>query len=120
MVGVTVSSCLVLMVSQNTRNSYLAKISLSSRQKALAEELGRKMYDIERKASQGQDIRNEQDDFKVTLTRWESAQKALITGSEHYGTSGSNSNASQEMLQMSSGQFVHGREFLTRHLYWKY
>lgn len=112
MVGITVASCIVLLVSQNTRNTYLSKISLSSRQKALAEELGRKMYDIQRKVSQGQDIRNEQDDFQVTLNRWESAQKALITGSEHYGTSGSNSNASQEMLQMSSGQFVHGREFL--------
>jgi len=113
MVCVTVSSCVILYVSQSSKNSYLSKISLSSRQKALAEELGRKMYDIHRHTNSGQDIADATDDFKLTLNRWESAQKALITGSDHYGTHGDNSNASQEMLQKSSGQFVQGRDFMS-------
>jgi len=115
-VGVTVTSCVVLIVSQVNQNSYLSKISLSSRQKALAEELGRKMYDIHRHSATGQDMQNEINDFKLTLNKWESAQKALITGSELYGTSGSNSNASQEMLQQSSGHFVQGRDFLSLYI----
>ena len=113
MVCVTVSSCVILYVSQSSKNSYLSKISLSSRQKALAEELGRKMYDIHLRTNSGQDIADATDDFKLTLNRWESAQKALITGSDHYGTHGDNSNASQEMLQKSSGQFVQGRDFMS-------
>ena len=112
MVGITVTSCVVLIVSQLNQDSYLSKISLSSRQKALAEELGRKMYNVHRRASSGLEVKNEVDEFKLILNKWESAQKALITGSDHYGTSGSNSNASQEMLQQSSGQFVQGRDFL--------
>ncbi len=112
MVCITVSSCVILSISQSTKNNYLSKISLSSRQKALAEELGRKMYDIHRHANSGQDIATATDDFKLTLNKWESAQKALITGSDHYGTHGDNSNASQEMLQKSSGQFVQGRDFM--------
>jgi signal transduction histidine kinase/CheY-like chemotaxis protein len=106
----------MLVVSQLSQNSYLSKISLSSRQKAIAEELGRKMYDIHRHTANGEDSQNEINDFKLTLNKWESAQKALITGSDHYGTSGSNSNASQEMLQQSSGHFVQGRDFLSLYI----
>ena len=112
MVALAVASCVVLIVSQLNQNNYLSKISLSSRQKALAEELGRKMYDIHRQTNSGADLADATDDFKLTLKRWESAQKALITGSDHYGTRGDNSNASQEMLQQSSGQFVQARDFL--------
>lgn len=112
MVALAVASCVVLIVSQLNQNNYLSKISLSSRQKALAEELGRKMYDIHRQTNSEADLADATDDFKLTLKRWESAQKALITGSDHYGTRGDNSNASQEMLQQSSGQFVQARDFL--------
>ena len=116
MVGLAVASCVVLIVSQLNQNNYLSKISLSSRQKALAEELGRKMYDIHRQTNSGADLANGTDDFKLTLNRWESAQKALIAGSDHYGTRGDNSNASQEMLQQSSGLFVQGRDFLNEYI----
>ena len=116
MVGLAVASCVVLIVSQLNQNNYLSKISLSSRQKALAEELGRKMYDIHRQTNSGADLSNATNDFKLTLNKWESAQKALITGSDHYGTRGDNSNASQEMLQQSSGLFVQGRDFLNEYI----
>ncbi len=116
MVGVTVASCVVLIYSQNNMSSYLSKISLSSRQKALAEELGRRMYDINRKLSANTEIQAEVAEFEVSLNKWENAQKALITGSEQYGTSGSNTNASQAMLQSSSVQFVHCRDFLTAYI----
>ena len=111
-VFITTSAGLALFYSQRNQNNFLTKISLSSRQKAIAEELGRKMYNIQRNAKSNLDISAESDDFRLTLNKWESAQKALLTGSEHYGTSGNNSNASQAMLQQSSGQFVQGRDFL--------
>ena len=113
MVFITSAAAIALFFSQQSQNNYLTKISLSSRQKAIAEELGRKMYGIQRHSKVNEDIRSETDDFRLTLNKWESAQKALLTGSEHYGTNGNNSNASQAMLQESSGQFVQGRDFLT-------
>ncbi len=112
MVGITASSCVVLVISQTSLSSNLSKISLSSRQKALAEELGRKMFTIQRKSLSGEELNDDTDDFALTLNKWESAQKALITGSVIYGTNGDNSNASQEMLQQSSSQFVQARDFL--------
>lgn len=112
MAGITAASCVVLVISQTSLGGNLSKISLSSRQKALAEELGRKMYTIQRKSLGGEDLKDDTDDFSLTLNKWESAQKALITGSVHYGTNGNNSNASQEMLQQSSSQFVQARDFL--------
>ena len=118
MVALAVASCVVLIVSQLNQNNYLSKISLSSRQKALAEELGRKMYHIYHQTNSSADVTDATDDFKLTLNKWESAQKALITGSDHYGTRGDNSNASQEMLQQSSGLFVQGRDFLNE--YWSF
>lgn len=116
MVGVTVASCIVLIYSQSSLSSYLSKISLSSRQKALAEELGRRMFAIQRKVNEHSDFQGEIAEFEVSLNKWENAQKALITGSEQYGTSGSNTNASQEMLQNSSVQFVQCRDFLTAYI----
>ena len=112
MVGITAASCVVLLISQTSLSSNLSKISLSSRQKALAEELGRKMFTIQRKSLSGEELNEDTDDFTLTLNKWESAQKALITGSVIYGTNGDNSNASQEMLQQSSSQFVQARDFL--------
>jgi hypothetical protein len=112
MVGVTLGSCLVLYYTQFKQNNYLTKISLSSRQKALAEELGRKMYLLNEHAQNDALSADEVDLFRVALNKWESAQKALITGSEYYGTSSSNSNAAQSLLQYSSLEFVKGRDFL--------
>jgi signal transduction histidine kinase/DNA-binding response OmpR family regulator len=114
MLIITLGSCIVLFYSQQIQNRQLTKISLSSRQKALAEELGRKMYNIHRKAAQNADISAESDEFKVILTKWESAQKALISGSAQYGTNGDNTNKAQELLQQSSGPFVQGRDFLNQ------
>ncbi len=113
MAGITLGSCFVLYYSQYSQNNYVSKISLSSRQKALAEELGRKMYILHERALSQTATDDELDQFRVTLNKWESAQKALITGSEYYGTTSSNSNAAQSLLQSSSLEFVKGRDFLT-------
>jgi len=113
MAVVTLGSCFVLYYSQYSQNNYVSKISLSSRQKALAEELGRKMYILHERALNQTATEDERDQFRVTLNKWESAQKALITGSEYYGTTSSNSNAAQALLQSSSLEFVKGRDFLS-------
>lgn len=112
MTGITLASCVVLYYSQYNQNNYLTKISLSSRQKALAEELGRKMYLINERAINNALGGDELDMFQVALNKWENAQKALITGSEYYSTSSSNSNTAQSLLQHSSLEFVKGRDFL--------
>lgn len=112
MVLFTVASCLLLFISQNLNSDYLSKVSLSSRQKALAEELGRKMITIRHEAEEQKDISSESSDFKILLGKWENAQKALITGSDQYGTTASNSNAAQSLLQESSLHFMKARDFL--------
>jgi signal transduction histidine kinase/DNA-binding response OmpR family regulator len=113
MVFIATAASIALFLSQRSQNNYLVKISLSSRQKAIAEELGRKMYSIHRQTKMNEGNSATTDDFRLTLNKWENAQKALLTGSEHYGTNGNNSNASQAMLQQSSGHFVQGRDFMT-------
>ncbi|MFM7727607.1 MAG: sensor histidine kinase, partial [Flavobacteriales bacterium] len=113
MAVVTLGSCFVLYYSQYSQNNYVSKISLSSRQKALAEELGRKMYLLHERSVNQTATEDERDQFRVTMNKWESAQKALITGSEYYGTTSSNSNAAQALLQSSSLEFVKGRDFLS-------
>ena len=112
MVLFTIASCLLLFISQNLNSDYLSKVSLSSRQKALAEELGRKMITIRHEAEDQKDISSESSDFKILLGKWENAQKALITGSDQYGTTASNSNAAQSLLQESSLHFMKARDFL--------
>ncbi|MFN5621935.1 MAG: response regulator [Flavobacteriales bacterium] len=114
MVLVAVASAGLLLVSQNQQSNYLSKVSLSSRQKALAEELGRKMIKIRELHAQEIDYTQEANDFKLVLNKWENAQKALITGSDQYGTTANNSNASQAMLQESSVHFVHARDNLNQ------
>jgi signal transduction histidine kinase/DNA-binding response OmpR family regulator len=112
MVLFTIASCLLLFISQNLNSDYLSKVSLSSRQKALAEELGRKMITIRHEAEDQKDISSESSDFKILLGKWENAQKALITGSDQYGTTASNSNSAQSLLQESSLHFMKARDFL--------
>jgi signal transduction histidine kinase/DNA-binding response OmpR family regulator len=113
MVLVAIASSCLLFLSQNQQSNYLSKVSLSSRQKALAEELGRKMVTIKDLSAHGLDYSEEANNFKLVLNKWENAQKALITGSDQYGTTANNSNASQAMLQESSVHFVHARDELT-------
>jgi cellobiose-specific phosphotransferase system component IIA len=113
MVLVAVAAGALLFVSQNQQSNYLSKVSLSSRQKALAEELGRRMIKIKDLSAQGLDYTEEINDFKLGLNKWENAQKALITGSDQYGTTANNSNAAQAMLQESSVHFVHARDHLS-------
>ena len=109
---VAIASVCILFISQNQQSNYLSKISLSSRQKALAEELGRRMIKIKDLSAQGRDFTEETNAFTLGLNKWENAQKALITGSDQYGTTSNNSNAAQAMLQESSVHFVHARDQL--------
>lgn len=112
MVMITIASCAIMFISQRQQSNYLSKVSLSSRQKALAEELGRKLVVIGKSPEATQELSIQKDDFKLVLNKWENAQKALITGSDQYGTTDNNSNAAQAMLQESSVHFVKARDYL--------
>ncbi len=70
------------------------------------------MITIRHEAEEQKDISSESSDFKILLGKWENAQKALITGSDQYGTTASNSNAAQSLLQESSLHFMKARDFL--------
>jgi signal transduction histidine kinase len=107
-----VVACGLVYYSLNVQSSYTSKLSLSTRQKAIAEELGRKVLDLHDKAIANQDVTNDVQEIKVIFSKWENAQKALLTGSESYGTLRANSNDVQAMLQTNSSSFVLTRDFV--------
>lgn len=110
--AVVIVACVLVYYSLSIQSSYTNKVSLSTRQKALAEELGRKILEIHDKALSNLAITGDVQDIKIIFAKWENAQKALLTGSESYGTDLSNSNDVQAMLQTNSASFVLTRDFL--------
>lgn len=94
------------------QGSYTNKISLASRQKAIAEELTRKLVMIKQKSTTEADLSVDVQEMKTVLGKWENAQKALLNGSDYYGTSMSNSNQVQSLIQQNSGAFVKSRDML--------
>lgn len=112
MMLITIASCGVLLFSQQQQNSYLSKVSLSSRQKALAEELGHKMFKLSNDNFDDGALEIQKSAFRLVLNKWENAQKALITGSRQYGTTANNTNAAQGLLQESSLRFMQAHDVL--------
>lgn len=66
---------------------------------------------MERKKTNG-DIGKEAEDIKVVLNRWESAQKALMSGSESYGINKTNSPQVQQEIQTTNASFVSCHYFI--------
>ncbi len=91
------------------QESYAAKIGLSARQKALAEELSRRVLQTNTTSTEASSYFQ---DMKVSLNKWENAQKALISGSDSYGTSMPNSEEIQKMIQSTNPSFVKCRDIL--------
>lgn len=112
MIGAMLLSCALVFYSFSVQSSYTSKVSLASRQKAIAEELARKMIQLQDKAEASQDVTADLKDLNLILSKWENAQKALLNGSDYYGTSRENSNEVQEMLQHNSPSFVATRDML--------
>lgn len=102
--------------SVHKQQNYIAKISLVSRQKALAEEISRRVLFAMDKTGEPHDLSGEFQDLKVILNRWENAQKALITGSDLYGTTESNSSEIQQQIQATNPAFVFCRDFVKQYM----
>jgi signal transduction histidine kinase/DNA-binding response OmpR family regulator len=112
MSALVIVACVLVYFSNEVQQTYASKVSLATRQKALAEELGRNMLELNDLQTGGGEIGTAIEEFKVVFLKWENAQKALITGSETYGTSMSNSNEVQSKLQANSSSFVRFRDFI--------
>lgn len=112
MSAVVIIACVLVYFSNEIQQTYASKVSLATRQKALAEELGRNLLVLQSRQIESADITNDIEEFKVIFSKWENAQKALITGSETYGTAMANSNDVQAKLQGNSISFVKFRDFL--------
>jgi signal transduction histidine kinase/DNA-binding response OmpR family regulator len=112
MAALVVASIGLVYYSLVVQGSYTNKISLASRQKAIAEELSRKLIVLKQKTLIVNDLSVDIQEMKTTLGKWENAQKALLNGSEYYGTSMSNSNQIQSLIQQNSGAFVTSRDML--------
>lgn len=116
MSAMVVVACILVYFSNEVQQTYASKVSLATRQKALGEELGREILALGDRLHEGAIIATEVEEVKVIFSKWENAQKALITGSEAYGTSMSNSNDVQSKLQSNSASFVHFRDFIEQFL----
>lgn len=101
-------------LSVKMQESYVSKIGLASRQKTLAEELSRRVLQTAQTKAASTEESIDFQDMQVSLNRWENAQKALISGSDFYGTSVTNSTRIQTMIQQTSPSFVKCRDILKK------
>jgi len=104
------ASMAVLYFSLNVQSSYTAKVTLSSRQKALSEEVSKELMIVEKKRLNSLEILNEKKSIEIILSRMENAQKALLTGNIQYGTTLENTDEVNAMLQQSSPFLITGRD----------
>ncbi len=105
------------MIYYNTdiQSSYASKISLSARQKELAANINRLALTIYTKSGSKTDFQQEVKDIVLTTDKLENAQKALLNGSEQYGTSYRNSVTIEAQLQSASPSFVQTRDWVHDH-----
>jgi signal transduction histidine kinase/DNA-binding response OmpR family regulator len=117
MASVVVLCAALLFYSLYVQTSYTTKVSLASRQKAIAEELARKVVMLIDASTETSDHTVEFRDLSTILEKWENAQKALLNGSDYYGTEMSNSNEIQSMLQSNSNSFVGARDLINEFIH---
>lgn len=94
-----VALCLVLFIGFSKQFDFSMKVSLSSRQKAISEELSYRILDLQRMKLNNEDITLSIEECRILFRRWENSQKAIHTTNELYGLSESNSNEVQNLLQ---------------------
>ena len=103
-------SAAVVYSSHAEAEAYTAGVSVSTRQKAIAFELGQSLL-LKLQTSQGQDISDEEvHDFQMLLAKWDGAQKALTYGDDMYGTQSAQSRTLQNKVQAASPSFVRAYE----------
>lgn len=87
---------------------YSSKVTISTRQRSLADEMAREALELHDQALKGSDLSEPLRELKVSLDKWRNAQKALVNGSELYGISADNSPEVQKALQAMGTIFVKG------------
>jgi signal transduction histidine kinase/CheY-like chemotaxis protein len=105
----------IIYINVETQSSYASKISLSARQKELASDLNRLILTIFYKNQNKADIQEEAHEILLLSDKLENAQKALLNGSEQYGTTVRNSVSIESQLQNVSPSFVQCRDWVHAH-----
>jgi signal transduction histidine kinase/DNA-binding response OmpR family regulator len=89
-------------VSLKKQTDYSTKVSLSSRQKALTEEVCYRILMARDAKARGQDFTLQIEDIKVLLKRWELSQKAIHTVNESMGLTESHSEEIEKLLNVAA------------------
>ncbi|MFN0032010.1 MAG: response regulator [Flavobacteriales bacterium] len=106
MATVVLCSSAVLYYTVKQQSAFTIKISLTSRQKAIAIELSRDFEKLCQASQTDADLTVQLRDLNVLIERWTNSQKALLNGGELYEIQAENSNAVQAMWQDVSPAFV--------------
>jgi signal transduction histidine kinase/DNA-binding response OmpR family regulator len=103
-------SAVVVYNTHSEAEAYTAGVSVSTRQKAIAFELGQSLL-LKLQTSKGQPISDkETHDFQMLLAKWDAAQKALTYGDDMYGTQAEQSPSLQTKIQAASPSLVRAHE----------
>jgi signal transduction histidine kinase/CheY-like chemotaxis protein len=103
---VVASAIFLIYKSQTSADVFTSKISISSRQKSLAEEISKDILLVREKLRNKEDVAQDLSNIKILRSQWENGQKALLNGDELYGTSSENSYEVQQLLQTVGPKFV--------------
>ncbi|MFM7105032.1 MAG: ATP-binding protein, partial [Flavobacteriales bacterium] len=91
-----------VLVSLKKQTDYSTKVSLSSRQKALTEEICYRILMARDSKGLSQDYTLQIEDIKVLLKRWELSQKAIHTVNESMGLTESHSEDIEKLLAVTA------------------
>jgi signal transduction histidine kinase/DNA-binding response OmpR family regulator len=109
------TAAVLLYLHIDTQSSYTSKITISARQKELSADLNRLAHVILYKIKNKQDYTEESKNILLLADKLENAQKALLTGSDFYGTMTQNSVSVESQLQATSPNFVQLRDWVHHH-----
>lgn len=103
------------LVQANARNAevYTSKITISTRQRSLADEMARQVISLHTTAPTKEAEVEVLNTLQVNLDKWRNAQKALLNGSELYGIAADNSPEVQKALQSMGSVFVRSCDEIT-------
>jgi signal transduction histidine kinase/CheY-like chemotaxis protein len=81
---------------------YSMKVNVSSRQRAISEELSYRILEIKGAALLDSNVTLQLEELSILFKRWENSQKALHTSSDHFGMTEINSTEIQQLLLVVS------------------
>ena len=99
-----------VFVSLKKQTDYSTKVSLSSRQKALTEEMCYRILMVRDAKALNQDFTLQLEDIKVLLRRWEQSQKAIHTVNESMGLSESHSAEIENLLIVTAPLYANAHK----------